>query len=94
MKNHNKFQYDLGYKKGCSDAGFYWTALITIALHNLYGWRNNFEKVEDEMYRLHTELKDWKSDKLVGEKLLAEIEKIRGKQYIDEIMKESENNEL
>ena len=88
MKNHNKFQYELGYKKGCSDAGFYWTALITIALHNLYGWRNNFEKVEDEMYRLHQELKNWKTDKLVGEKLLAEIEKIRGKQYIDEILKE------
>ena len=88
MTNHNKFQYEMGYKKGCADAGFYWTALITIALHNLYGWRNNLKKIEDEMYRLHTELKDWKSDKLVGEKLLAEIAKIRGNDYIDEIIKE------
>lgn len=88
MKKHNKFQYELGYKKGCSDAGFYWTALITLALHNLFGWKKCFNKIEDEMYRLHIELKkDWKPDKLVGEKLLSEIAKIRGQEYVDEITK-------
>ena len=91
MKRNNSLYYDLGYKKGCNDSGFYWTALITIALHNLYGWKNNFEKVEDEMYRLHTELRNWKRDKLVGEKLISEIAKIRGQQYIDEITEEKKN---
>lgn len=88
--NNQRLWYDIGYKQGVKDSGFFWTALITIALHNLYGWKKNFDKIEDEMFKLHQDLYRWREDKMVGDKLLSEIAKIRGQDYVDQIRKDND----
>ena len=71
------------YNKGVQAGGVYWTMLMTLAIHNLYGWKGNaFDKIEREMERIDKEMK--RDDVLLkSEMLVSYIGRIRGEDYIN-----------
>ena len=74
---HDK--YNEGYKQGCQDGGLYWTCLVVIALHNLYGWTKCIDRIEEEVGRLSREVYKYGEDK--GQAVVKAVEQIRGKDY-------------
>ena len=71
------------FKKGSQSGGVYWTMVMTVAIHNLYGWKGNaFDKIEREMERIDKEMKQ--DDMLLNtERLFSCIASIRGQDYVD-----------
>lgn len=71
------------FKKGSQSGGVYWTMVMTVAIHNLYGWKGNaFDKIEREMERIDKEMKH--DDMLLNtERLFSYIASIRGQDYVD-----------
>lgn len=79
------------YNKGVQSGGVYWTMLMTLAIHNLYGWKNAFDKIEREMERIDKEMKQ--DDMLLKtEMLFSYIGRIRGQDYIDGTRKVMESD--
>ena len=77
------------YRKGLQDGGLYWTSVMTLAIHNLYGWTSAFDKIEEEMARIDDEMKAKDGGKRSDEDsiqdrsfaLMQHIRQIRGKDY-------------
>ena len=77
------------YRKGLQDGGLYWTSVMTLAIHNLYGWTSAFDKIEEEMERIDDEMKAKENGKRPYEEcmqdrsfaLMQHIRQIRGKDY-------------
>lgn len=75
------------YYKGVQAGGLYWTCLMTIAIHNIYGWTSAFEKIEREMERLREntykgEISDYAYE------VVRDVERIRGKGYLRDVKKQ------
>ena len=77
------------FNKGFSMGGIYWTSVMTIAIHNLYGWTNAFDKIEEEMKRIDDEMKAKENGKRPDEERMQDrvfalkrcILQIRGNDY-------------
>lgn len=82
VKNNLATMLKNQYNKGVQSGGTYWTMLMTLAIHNLYGWNKAFDKIEREMERIDREMKQ--DDMLLKtEMLFSYIGRIRGQGYID-----------
>ena len=77
------------YRKGVQDGGLYWTSVMTLAIHNLYGWTSAFDKIEEEMKRIDDEMKAKENGKKPEQEcikdrsfaLMRYIRQIRGNDY-------------
>lgn len=77
------------FNKGFSMGGLYWTSVMTVAIHNLYGWTSAFDKIEEEMKRIDDEMKANENGKKPDQERMADrtfalkrcICQIRGNDY-------------